>query len=412
MRIAQINMCLHGSTGKIMFMIAKTAENVGMQTLSCSAAEINKSNNQMADENKNHYVWGTAFERKFHIYAGIILGRNGLFSQKGTRALISKLKQFKPDIIHLHNIHNFCINLPMLFRYLKNSNIPVIWTLHDCWAFTGHCPYFTIVKCEKWKTGCGKCPQLDVYPKTLIDTTKKMFKLKNKLFCGIIDMTIVTPSRWLAELVEQSFLKKYPVKVINNGIDLEVFKPTASDFRQRYNISKDRFVLLGIAFGWGKRKGLDVFIELEKRLDFAKYQIVLVGTDDNVDKLLPKSIISIHRTNNQAELAEIYSAADLFVNPTREENYPTVNMESLACGTPVLTFRTGGSPEILDEHCGSVVSCDDIDAMQSEIVRICETKAYSREDCFKHAKCFNANDKYTEYVKLYENCTHRAQRTI
>ena len=412
MRVAQINMCSNGSTGKIMVMIAKTAREDGMKVLTCSAAERIKGKQSSVNKTQDHFIWGSPLERKFHVYAGIILGRNGMFSRIGTRALVKRLKLFQPDIVHLHNLHSFCINLPLLFRYLRKNNISVVWTLHDCWAFTGHCPHFTMVKCDKWKTGCGKCPQLDCYPKTWIDTTRMMFKQKRKWFCGIKDMTIVTPSCWLADLARQSFLNLYPIQIINNGIDLLVFKPTESNFRQKYGISNDKAVLLGVAFGWGKRKGLDVFIELFKRLDRIKYQIVLVGTDDKIDDQLPGGIISIHRTSDQVELAQIYSAADLFVNPTREENFPTVNMESLACGTPVLTFRTGGSPEILDEYSGSAVPCDDIDALEKEIVRICETKPYKREDCVKRAAQFDMYNKFKEYVSLYENRTHSSQRTI
>lgn len=409
MRVAQINMCSNGSTGKIMFMIAKTAREDEMQVLTCSAADRIKGKSSQVKEIQDHFIWGSPLEREFHVYAGIILGRNGMFSRIGTRALIKRLKLFQPDIVHLHNLHSFCINLPLLFRYLRKNNISVVWTLHDCWAFTGHCPYFTMVKCDKWKTGCGKCPQLDCYPKTWIDTTRMMFKQKRKWFCGIKGMTIVTPSRWLADLARQSFLNQYPIKVINNGIDLSVFKPTESNFRQKYCISTDKSVLLGVAFGWGKRKGLDVFIELFKRLDREKYQIVLVGTDDKIDDQLPGGIISIHRTNDQKELAQIYSAADLFVNPTREEVLGMVNIESLACGTPVLTFRTGGSPEILDEYSGSVVPCDDIDALEKEIVRICETKPFKREDCVKRAAHFDMYKKFKEYISLYEDCAHSSR---
>jgi glycosyltransferase involved in cell wall biosynthesis len=234
-----------------------------------------------------------------------------------------------------------------------------------------------------------------------------MHKRKKKLFSGL-NMTIITPSQWLADLVKQSFLKNYPVRVIHNGIDLSVFKPTPSDFRKRYGIALEKKILLGVAFGWGARKGLDVFIDLAKRLDDKYYQIVLVGTDDNVDKQLPDSIISIHRTQNQAELAEIYTAADLFVNPTREENYPTVNMESLACGTPVLTFRTGGSPECIDEYCGAVVDCDDVDAMEREIIRICSDAPYSKEDCLKRAASFDHHKRFEEYIQLYESSVNES----
>ena len=227
-----------------------------------------------------------------------------------------------------------------------------------------------------------------------------MWKKKKEWFTGVKDLTIVTPSEWLADLVKKSFLSEYPIKVINNGIDLNIFKPTQSDFRDAHGI--EGLMLLGVAFGWGKRKGLDIFVELSKRLG-NEYQIVMVGTDDVIDKQLSSSIISIHRTNNQQELAEIYSAADLMVNPTREDNYPTVNMESIACGTPVLTFETGGSPEIVDVNTGAVVPCDDVDKMIQEIERICKENPYSEEDCIRKAQVFDKWRKFQEYIELYES---------
>lgn len=384
-----------------MLQIAETARKKGNEVKTFSTVPFDKSEKSMTKLPDDHFVFGTVKENGFHYYVGSLLGRNGCFSHHGTRQLINMLKEFQPNIIHLHNLHKFCINLPMLFRYIKKSNSSVVWTLHDCWAFTGQCPYFTMVKCDKWKTGCHHCPQTGVYPKSKIDNSKQMYALKKQWFTGIENMTIVTPSQWLADLVKQSFLKEYPVKVINNGIDLHIFQPTPSDFRERNGIAKDKHLLLGVAFGWGARKGLDVFIELAKRLD-SSYQIVLVGTDDRVDTQLPANILSIHKTQNQKELAEIYTAADLLVNPTREENYPTVNMESIACGTPVLSFRTGGSPEILDETCGSVVECDDLDAMEREIRRICADRPYSLEACLERAKIFDMNMKFEEYVRLYE----------
>jgi len=263
------------------------------------------------------------------------------------------------------------------------------------------CPYFTMVKCEKWKDGCHHCMQIHSYPSSLLDMTKPMWYLKKKWFTGVNKMIIVTPSDWLANLVKESFLKDYPVHVINNGINLGVFKPTTSSFREKHGIKDDQYLILGVAYSWGKRKGLDVFIELSKRLS-REYQIVLVGTDDTIDKQLPEHIITIHRTRSQVELAEIYTAADLFVNPTREDNYPTVNMESLACGTPVLTFNTGGCSEILDETCGSVVECDDIDGMIREIIRICNEKPFSIDACLKRSKRFDMNARFSEYLHLYD----------
>lgn len=381
-----------------MFGIADILEKNGGETFCASAVT---ATNRRKEPSHSYYKIGTYYSRKFSVLFSRITGRQNCYAKSATKKLLSRLDRFNPDIVHLHNLHGDYVNLPLLFNYIKTNRIKVIWTLHDCWAFTGHCPHFAMVKCDKWKSGCYKCPQYNLYPKSLFDNSKKMYRLKKRLFTGVENMTIVTPSEWLAGLVRQSFLKDYPVTVINNGINLSVFKPTESDFREKYGISADKKILLGVAFGWGVRKGLDVFIELYNRLSAEKYQIVLVGTDKKTDKQLPKGIISIHRTQNQTELAEIYSAADLFVNPTREDNYPTVNMEAIACGTPVLTFRTGGSPEMVTEKTGSVVDCDDIVALESEVKRICETSPFNKEDCIESAKKFDENERFLEYIELY-----------
>lgn len=397
MKIAEINSCNFGSTGNIMLEIAKTARNCSHTV----CVSYPKSRDNAKKQSDKDIVIGNRISRNFHLKLAEITGLNGCFSYFSTVRFLKKLDKFKPDIIHLHNLHNCYINLSLLFKYIKKHNVKTVWTLHDCWSFTGHCTHFDMAGCSRWKTECRNCPQYKEYPKSMFDNSKRMYKLKKKWFAGVENMTIVTPSKWLAELVKGSYLKDYPVKVINNGIDLNIFKPTESDFRKKYGL-QNKYIVLGVAFGWGKRKGLDVFCELSKRLDSGKYQIVLVGTDDGVDKLLPDNIISVHRTQNQTELAEIYTAADIFANPTREENYPTVNMESIACGTPVVTFNTGGSPEIIDETCGTAVPKDDINAMCNEIIRVCETQPYSKDDCLKRAESFDKNKKFREYVRLYE----------
>lgn len=396
-KISALNTCTYGSTGKIMLGIAGSAEHAGHTCF----ISVPKGRHYKPTTFNEIPIGNRVFE-DLHLILDRFTGLNGCFSIAATWRFVKQLKQKQVNLLHLHNLHNCYVNLPLLFHYIKKQKIPVIWTLHDCWAFTGHCPHFTMAKCDKWKTGCHHCPQYREYPQSFVDNSRWMYRWKKKWFTGVEDLTIVTPSQWLADLVKESFLKEYPVKVIHNGIDLGIFKPTESDFRQRYGIPEGKAVLLGVAFGWGVRKGLDVFVELSKRLDPEKYQIILVGTDDRTDKLLPENIISIHRTQNQTQLAEIYTAADLFVNPTREENYPTVNMEAIACGTPVLTFRTGGSPEILDEKTGSVVPCDDVDALEQEIHRICTENPFSQADCLERAKSFDRNERFEEYVKLYE----------
>ena len=395
-RILLLNSCNFGSTGNIMLQIAETAKNQGhMVITACPDCRDNRKK-----QVKNQILICNRISRNIHLKLAFFTGLNGFFSYFSTLNFLKKVKKYKPDLVHIHNLHNCYINLKMLFKFIKKHDIKTVWTLHDCWSFTGHCPYFDMIGCDKWKTGCYKCPQYRDYPQSFFDNSKYMYRLKKKWFTEIENLTIVTPSQWLGDLVKQSFLKDYPVKVIHNGIDLSVFKPTNSGFRKKYDC-ENKYILLGVAFDWGKRKGLDVFIELYKRLD-EKYQIVLVGTNDNIDKQLPNNIISIHRTQNQTELAEIYTAADLFVNPTREEALGLVNIEALACGTPVVTFNSGGSPECVDETCGCVVQKNDIDALYDEIIRICEQNPYSREACQQRAKSFNKTEKFEEYIKLYK----------
>jgi glycosyltransferase involved in cell wall biosynthesis len=392
MRILEINTVNFGSTGHIMLRIADLARSEGHEAVCCFYARRNKP----ADAN-TIYI-GNKITHNLHKKFSKYTGYNGRLSVISTWNFLRKVKKFNPDIIHLHNLHDRFINVPMLFKFIKKNNIKVIWTLHDCWSFTGQCVHFTIAGCDKWKTGCHDCPQIHVYPASNVDRTKKMWELKKKWFTGVNDMTIVTPSVWLSELVKESYLKDYPVKVINNGIDLGVFKPTESDFRAKNGLD-GKFIILGAASIWEQRKGIDVFIELAKRLD-DRFKIVLVGTNDEDDKILPDNILSIHRTSDQKELAEIYTAADLFFNPTREENYPTVNMESIACGTPVMTFKTGGSPEIIDDKTGVVVD-DDIDAVEQKIISIYETGPFDPEDLAQRAKSFSADDKFAQYLRLF-----------
>lgn len=395
-RVLTINLGNFGSTGTIAKNINSVAKNNGLETFfAYPETSLNKP------KEENDIIICSEFSNKFNKALAFFTGCIGCFSHLNTKLLLKKISKISPDIIHLHNIHNSYINHGMLFKYIKKHKIPVVWTLHDCWSFTGQCAYFTIAGCEKWKNGCSACTQINRYPSTFVDRTKKMYNLKKKWFQGVDNLTVVTPSQWLADLVKQSFLKEYPVKVINNGINLEVFKPTESDFRKKYNC-EEKFIVLGVAFGWGERKGLDVFIELSKLLD-EKFQIVLVGTDANIDKQLPDNIISIHRTQNQKELAEIYSAADLFFNPTREENYPTVNMESIACGTPVLTFDTGGSGEIPDEVTGKTLAENNLNQVLKEIENIQTNNYYTEEACLKRREYFDTSGMCNNYLKLYED---------
>lgn len=390
-----------GSIGKIASQIQSILESVGDE---CIVAYSYRSKDVGSN---NVYQINSWLDAHCHNRLARITKWRDSFSFFHTLRFIRYIEREKPDIIHLHLIQENYLNMRVMFKYLNKSGISVIWTFHDCRAFTGGCPYFLSSGCQQWKESCEQCVMYqDWYAKKI---THRIFMRNKKLFSSVPRMEIVTPSAWLKNLVQKSFLSSYSVRVINNGIDLQVFSPKQSAFREKHGIS-EKYILLGVAFGWGYRKGLDCFCELAQMLDNS-YQIVLVGTNESVDDQLPSNIISIHRTTNAGELAEIYSSADLFVNPTREDNFPTTNIEALACGIPVVTFDTGGSPEIIDESCGAVVPCDDMDALVCMIEYIKAEKPYSQEACLHRAQSFNKEDKFREYISLYhevlyneENC--------
>lgn len=398
MIVFEVNAVPYGSTGRIMFQIADTVNSMGGKAYT-SASFTKFRGEQFPD---TYYRIGGAVGKTEHIIFAKLTGRHGCYSHFATYKLIQKIKQTKPDVIHLHNIHGWYLNWKMLFDYLKQAGIPVIWTLHDCWSFTGHCPHFMAIGCKKWKTGCYECPLYKLYPGCFFDDSKKQYTLKKKCFTRVPNLTIVTPSQWLADLVKQSYLKGYNTVVINNGIDLTKFKPVASDFRERHNL-ENKIILLGAAFNWTSKKGLDDFKRLAEELP-EEYAIVLVGVSDVVAKELPNRIIAIACTQNQEELAEIYSAADLFINPTLEDNFPTVNIEALACGTPVITYQTGGSPECLTEKCGKVVPYSDYEKLKKTIIEMKGAKEYMKQSCVERARLFERKDAYRKYIGLYKNC--------
>lgn len=339
MRVLMINsVCGQGSTGRICTDIANELIKQGHE------CKIAYGRGCVPERYKDiAYRIGS----NFGVYANGIKARlfdsEGFNAKHATRQFIEWIKKYNPDVIHLHNLHGYYINIVTLFDYLKTCGKKVVWTLHDCWTFTGHCSYFTAVKCEKWKNFCKACPQKFSYPKAFIDRSGRNYGKKRQIFTNVPDLTIITPSKWLATLVEQSFLREYTVKVVNNGIDLSVFRPSKSDFVEKYGL-QDKKIILGVASVWDERKGFNDFIKLADKLDDS-YRIVIVGVNKKQTKLLPKNIVAIQRTNNAQELAEIYTSADVFFNPTYEDNYPTVNLEAQACGTPVVTYDTGGSVE-------------------------------------------------------------------
>ena len=360
MRYLFINsVCGYGSTGKI---VADTCRRLRAQGHECAVAwgriKINS-------DNISTYRIGTKLDIYVHAIGTRLWDREGLGSKRATKKLLKWMDAYNPDVIWLHNLHGYYINFELLFAYIKSKKIKVYWTLHDCWSFTGHCTYFTIANCEQWKTHCQNCTQTHRYPACYGKShVYSNFERKKNAFTNVKDMTLITPSKWLRDLVKDSFLQEYPVVVQYNTIDHEIFKPTASNFRQRYGLENKK-IILGVASVWDERKGLNDFIKLAQMLD-EEYVIVLVGLTPKQIKKMPAGILGLERTNSWKELAEIYTAADVYVNLTYEDNYPTTNLEAQACGTPCITYRTGGSGESVPQE--NIVAYRNIEIVRQSII--------------------------------------------
>jgi putative colanic acid biosynthesis glycosyltransferase len=398
-KLLQINSVVNsGSTGRIAEEIAHTAIASGWESY------IAFGRNERYSES-NLIRIGNDLGIKMHGLQTRLFDRHGLGSVKSTKLFIQQVDKIKPDIIHLHNIHGYYINIEILFNYLSKVDVPVVWTLHDCWSITGHCTHFSYVGCEKWRTKCYSCPQKNEYPASLfIDRSEKNYILKNELFNSLSNLTLVPVSQWLSDILKDSFLQKYPSSVINNGINTSVFKPSGNnEFRERYGL-QNKFILLGVASIWSQRKGLEDFIELSKTLG-ADYQIILVGLTRKQKDQLPVEILGIERTESVEELAELYASSDVYINTTYEDTFPTTNLESLACGTPVITYNTGGSPESIDESTGIVVEQGNISKLV-EAIRVIKDngKQYYSDACVNRVnRLFKKEDRYKEYIDLYES---------
>lgn len=363
MKLLEINSCCGClSTGRIAADIAKEFldENPSNQAVIAYARDYKECGIKT-------YKIGSKINVYAHKLYSMVLDGDGFGSHRATRAFVQWAEQYDPDVLWLHNIHGYYINIEILFDWIKSRpQMQVVWTLHDCWAFTGHCTNFTMSQCDKWKTGCLQCGFERDYPATAIGRSEDNYRRKRSAFTGVEKLKIVTPSMWLAKLVKESFLKEYPVEVRNNKIDQDVFKPTKSNFVEKYGLQRKK-IILGVASTWSEKKGLSDFIGLSKLLN-EDFQIVLVGVTKKQKRKLPQNILAIERTDSKEELAGIYSAADVFVNPTYEDNYPTTNLEARACGTPVITYNTGGSPESVEPE--NVVQVGNVAMLAHRIIQI------------------------------------------
>lgn len=393
-KVLQIStVCGSGSVGRIMVDIYHTLEKNGDMPLIAYGR-------RKAPEGIRAYRFGSAPDMVLHVFSTFLKGEHGFASAGQTRKLIGKIRKWAPDVIHLHNIHGFILQTELLFEYLKEAGKPVVWTLHDCWPYTGHCAFYDYTGCDGWKTGCRTCREYRrTYPYALFkNRTERNYIRKKAAFTGVPNLVLAVPSRWLKTEAEQSFLKEYPIWVIPNGIDRENFRPIRSRLRETLGL-EGKFIILGAANVWERRKGLPYLICLADRLP-EEYQMILIGLSRKQIRGLPGNIIGLERTSSVRELAEYYSIADVFVNATLEDNFPTTNLEALSCGTPVITFNTGGSPESLDESCGRIVPKGDTEGLFQAVLE--EKKApKSREACLKRAKQYEKYSRFQEYTELY-----------
>lgn len=390
-----------GSTGRIAEEIGQTAISRGYESYFAFG--------RIGRESKSSLIRiGNDWDVRWHGLESLLFDNHGFGSRKATNKFISEIERIKPDVINLHNVHGYYLNVEILFEYLAKTDIPVVWTLHDCWPFTGHCSYFDRYHCEKWKSGCHHCPNSKGYPKSLfLDRSELNYLRKKELFNKSKNITFVAVCNWMASNVKASFLGGYPVETIYNGVDVDIFHPSDEQSlrlaKNRMGVDNHKKVVLGVASTWDKRKGLDDFVTMSAQLP-SNYQIILVGLSDKQITNLPSNIIGIKRTENVRQLAELYSLADVFVNPTYVDNFPTTNIEALACGTPVVTYRTGGSPEAIDEFTGMVIGQGNVEQLRAAVEHFAMNKAlYSMACRERSVECFNKQDRFNDYVELFDN---------
>lgn len=395
--LLQINTVVNrGSTGRIAEEIGNLAMDAGWNSYIAYGRNPGYSNS-------NLIRIGDVFDCYWHVLKTRLFDKHGLGSKKATIQFVEEIKKISPDIIHLHNIHGYYLNYSILFKYLFEANIPIVWTLHDCWSFTGHCPYFDFVNCNKWKFQCGNCIQRKKYPVSwFTDRSKLNYVEKKKSFNQPGNLTLVPVSNWLNNLLKCSFLSNNDSVVIHNGIDLDTFYPRSS-IKDKLGL-QNRFVILGVANIWEERKGLDDFIQLSREVT-SDVIIILIGLSKKQMRVIPPNIIGVERTDSVNQLAEFYSSADIFLNLTKEDNFPTTNIEALACGTPVLTYRTGGSVEAVTPEVGFVVDQGDIGSILAAI-QVVKTNGKEKyiSICRDHAVLHFRNSQcFTKYIDLYNS---------
>lgn len=395
MKVVQINtVCGIGSTGRITTDLHRALVDGGDECLICYGRGV-------APEGYQSYRIGSDLDVYLHALYTRITDRTSFASKRATLELLHKIEEIQPDIVHLHNLHGYYLHFEELFQYLKQYDKPVIWSLYDCWSFTGHCCHFDYIGCDKWKSGCHNCPQKKEYPASyLLDQSHKNYRDKKNLIHSVRQLTVVPPTKWLSQILENSYLSDRNKKVIPTGIDLEAFQPTNNNLRKELQL-EDTHVVLGVSNGFGKFKGSRYFLQLAERLP-KNYRLVLLGVTKEQSSQYPKAVLTLPRTNSPNQLAQFYTMADVFVNPTLQETQGLTNIEALACGTGVVTFQSGGSAESINESCGIVVARDDFEGLLQAVIKTCRNP-FPPELCRKKAMEYDKKKLLKDYIDLYQN---------
>lgn len=406
-KLLQINPVVRTSTstGKIMRALGEMAMATGWE----SYIAYSRGRDGVPQHTSRLVPVGNKLDVFLHGMASRLFDAHGLASRRATKHLIQRIRDIDPDVVHIHNVHGYFLNYPMLCAFLAERGKPVVWTAHDCWLFTGHCYHYAAAGCGRWQTGCHDCPQKQAFPRSwILDRSRRNWEAKRRAIAGIPSLMLVAVSEWMRSQLAQSFLKDRPCRVITNGIDLDTFQPRQAEVRSRYGITAPCFAL-AVASIWLPEKGFDDLLAFAAQLG-ADEQLVMVGQmSQDQRRRLPATIVPIARTSDARALAELYTAATAVINPTWQDNYPTVNLEAIACGTPVITYRTGGSVESVTEDTGFVVGQGDVAGLVKCFHAVRHAgKTRDSAACVDYARRhFNKEDRFRDYIKLYENLATR-----
>ena len=408
MKLLQINPVVreNTSTGKIMRELGELAQAAGWE----SYIAYSQARDGVPLHSSRLVPVGNKLDLFIHWLFTRLFDAHGLASKRATRQLIRRIREIDPDSVHIPNVHGYFLNYPLLLNYLAERGKPVVWTVHDCWLFTGHCYHYVAAGCDRWQSGCHDCPQKRAFPTSwLLDRSRRNYAAKRQALTALPDLSLVTVSDWMRREVAKSFLKEVPCRVIHNGIDLDTFHPvTDPGSRDRYGIPATHYVL-AVASIWLPQKGIPDLVGLAGRLAQDE-RLVLVGRMSEEQRAaFPDGVTFIPRTENAAALAALYTGALALVNPTWQDNYPTVNLEAIACGTPVITYRTGGSVESVTPQTGFVVEQGDVEGMAACIRTIrAQGKEHYAETCREYAlEHFDKKKRFQDYIRLYESLATR-----